>query len=1019
MISAGQDFKTDVKDVSSKLCGDSWGYPQDGCWEDTLEPYIDAQTAGYSETKLGLFRDLYNRGVSWMITQCAIDNEVNFGDTDHKIGEPYTDKKGKAVTAKDGSAVAKIEGRDGYKIMAECMYEYVNGTKKMNVPGFGADQYFMKDGDEGLDFIEDIAQRADKASAFKTQSIPLPANLQQWIDDTKGVGAGYFSNKAEELFREALANVPVGKRLEAAQPGGVAGDHVENDDLDDIIDLMTGLTKEYLGAEVDGDKKKMQEVKDELDRTYVSKVDPTAPEFKVTFNEMPQDIVKLVFGKDADKVSPGVMVELRKLYVDTLKKFYDKGGDPKKQESVKKPFAEAVKKAGITDPKKSASQIRAIVVEDVILNNDKSAKEVKFGKAKNAGAPADLTDKAETGPKEAALQMLFNDIAELADLGKAKDPDDLTEKIVANLKEQGVLDMDAVGIAALYPTAVDKNTGAVKLAAVPQEAYDSWQELVKEEAGKLTGAGEADVPDSTIGKTAMGGMHAITRIYSDAMKDKDAKWNKDEAAKAANQWVKKIEKEDNDWQTTTDRIVSGKYAGRNPDGSMKIDEDGDSSSVYTDNGILIGKDTYAKPYAGFNVGLFAGDSVTHGGANMSLEVKAGLGIEKIINDKHVVGGLLGVGVYNFPKIVDADVGAFSSNDGYKGSFSPVDYGDAGLSIKMDKALLYYKFKGATASGINVVPELRLGLDQTYPYDAMGDALPYDSVNNWPYFIAGKSSRAPQGYLGVTVASPVKGRAFGKKGSNVSATFWGDVRSAESYFQVDNVSLFNGVALDFGAKVALDFCGMSDKSADKAICEMVVGYEYGKAFGDYDASVHAVSGAMLTQLHEHFGLNLGGKGLFYEQSDEHLPPKSIQWALGINPYVPITTKSGWNLTVGAWFSGGNVAGDFTYTGRDPLGSNDDSPNTDEDCDPDPIFGGCEEGTEVDGTDNGPAGGNPEIDDQMSYGETLLSYGAYLAVSPEKAPQLKMGVKAGGVAVTPNEGNGRNDIFNGGVFLDYSW
>lgn len=584
MISAGDNttkkLSTEQQKTVDLMCGQS--YSENPAFDEETKALISANQACHDKVETAILAEIADMS----------ELQMGFFDTNLRVGRNIP---GNECLINLGFNPAAM-GIDDVNNYIDCVSSYV--TDPIDYTGTGTEGQFtfpeMKLEFQGnklffLDyngsvpdvenFIKVAAENARKASVYKVQSLPLPPNLQKFIDDNKGVAGGFFANEAERLFREALAHVPPGNRAEAAKDGGVAGDHVANDDLDDVIDLVDKAIDDYKGAEVDGDKKAMKEAKDGLGRTYVYKKPGAGPEFPVTFNKMPEDIVKLVFGKNADKVSPGVLTELRKLYVKTLDKFYDKGGNPKKEETVKKPFAEAVKGAGITDPKKSASKIRAIEVEDVILNKDKSAKEVKFGKAKNAEAPADLADLAETGPQKAALQMLFNDISKLADLPKAKDPDALTEKIVADLKKKGVPEMSAVGIAALYPKSVNKKTGEVKLGFVPQEAFDSWQKLLEEKEGEIIDPKVQDVPDNTVGKLAVGGMHAITRIYADAMKDKKAKWTKDEAAIGANNWVKKIEKEDNDWQTTTDRIVSGKYKGRDGDMFDVTDKTGETTSV--------------------------------------------------------------------------------------------------------------------------------------------------------------------------------------------------------------------------------------------------------------------------------------------------------------------------------------------------------------------------------------------------------------------------------------------------------
>jgi hypothetical protein len=263
--------------------------------------------------------------------------------------------------------------------------------------------------------------------------------------------------------------------------------------------------------------------------------------------------------------------------------------------------------------------------------------------------------------------------------------------------------------------------------------FDSWQKIFEENEGEIIDAKEADVPDSDIGKLAVGGQHALVRIYADALKDKKANWKKDEAAKALNRWVRKVEKEENDWHKTTDRIVSGKYGGKDKNGDMIIvDGSGDFEQIYAGGGLPLPDNWALYPSWIAGAQMVAGK----GGVDAALLSSINLKVKKTIENTKLTFEL-GVDSYKSPPIL-GEKGMLDDGSFELSYFLIYRFIGEAEAFKLSRLNLGVDHK-AEFDKADLVVGGSAGLIGVGPNDYMEMAMTALNNHYWPYIEGGSSS----------------------------------------------------------------------------------------------------------------------------------------------------------------------------------------------------------------------------------------------------------------------------------------
>lgn len=957
MISAGEDKKVQQLDRTAEImCGYNY--------KDTAEQ-VDIELNEQCKSKVtGVLYNLYNDPEPMTPVQ-----EFGFIQS-LKTGRGSAGLECKIFVKNDLAGLSEDGETYNLETYINCMSAFVVDDKAV---------LHDKSGDQEIrypfitEYLPMLAAKAREATLSKNY-IPLPANLQKFIDDNQGVADGFFSRMAEVLFRAAIAHVPVENRLEAAKAGGVASEGEENvmDKVQDAIDL-------YKAAEDQKNKEQMQEAKDGLRRTFVNKVGE-GPDFPVTFGHLPTDVIEKIFGKGAD-VPDTVVMALRKLYAEAVNKFYapDKNGNPKgdpsKEESVKKPFiTEITKTHKITDPSNALGKLLKLRVKDVEVKGG-AAKKVEIVPKKKASAPNKLVELAKTGPQKEALQMLWNDIAKLVDPKKGEIPDDLAEAIVEDLYVKGVPDQGALAIAALYPTKVDKDSGEVTLKKAPKMVFNSWQKIFTEEEGEdIIDAKEQSVPDNTIGKTAVGAQHALVRIYADAMMDKKNNWERDEAAMALNRWVKEVEDEENDYHKTTDRIVSGEYVGK--DGiNMLIEDDSDTlSTIQAGNGLPLGNGWSLHPGVLASVmGVFG-----EGGATSAYLLVGQMKAKKVFGNTELSFGAT-MASYGSPTIVGEggmlDDGSFSHV-----AFNNQMYTGKGEAFKM--AEIYAQLQHALDLGsTDLVIGGKGGLISTGPTDHMTKAMPLMSMHYFPY-LEGQSSSALGAKVFLGPKGPTKHGLFSDHPAGSLIAHVG-VHDGMTTWGTGGWDQGNGIAMNTG----LD--GMFTIPTDKLDAQFYGSFDFGKSWSldgedslaDKENHYFMGSAALAIQPHEHFKGLLAFRGGRYYTDDVNKPPHMNNIGVAAELSFPFEVGI---VTLSPSLS---YLVDFNFGEKQIAGDN-------------PTDAGPTDGTGVgvDTVQNDEDGGRPDLSDTVNVGESKQSV---LLMFEVLFPYgISMGVGGGPIFIKPS-------------------
>ncbi len=430
---------------------------------------MTGQQSGHYDEYLGM-------GRGWINTQCFI--ELGFNP--------------KRMTTNDRQR------------LVSCMAEYVNNDKEIEHKGKK-----MKFRSEYIPWAAEHARLGGMNP--EDIDVPLPKNLQDYIDTIKGIDNGFFAREARRLFREGIARIrpPSHELKEKFEAGESVGAQV--------IDEVDKHVKDFVKA--GEDKTKQQAERDKTINTFVSATDKktSTPPWKLTFGILPAVLVP--------PGTPAPLAQsLRRLYAQAVPIFIQNGGsvgangapDP----SLAEQLAAAVKGLGITNPDDLNSALMQYVVSDVPVNGGKATSVAlrNVGGAGGTGgvggvghAPPELINRLDAGTdpaKQTAIDYVWEQVTQVYNKNKIKITPAIESKLVDALAPadrtagpNNLHGRSALDIARQSP-AVNTATNQIQLVPAPANVFSSIDEAIKRR-----GSGSALATPST------GEVELIIRIH--------------------------------------------------------------------------------------------------------------------------------------------------------------------------------------------------------------------------------------------------------------------------------------------------------------------------------------------------------------------------------------------------------------------------------------------------------------------------------------------------------------------------